>query len=1494
MKSKAIFMALLGLAFGGAEAVPVSRFQATAAAQAWVKGGRRLGIRVGQQVEATADVTASDGSRLYAVRMRDGGTVLMSGDTDFEPVVGFTSEAVDLSSIDEGSPLRALIDADRAFRRRVAELKAAKAGGKSARALSHATAAAPGPDTSTAAGRRWAALLPAAAGGGDLDTAEPIPRDANVLDDQRVDIMLKTKWGQSSQYIQGGGSAMCFNLYTPEHSVCGCVATAFAQTMRYHCWPVDEVAPFSKTCTYDGQKIRLTTEGGAFDWANMTEFHLSANASEREAQCQAIGRLTYECGVAVEMGYTKGSSGAYTADVPGALKSLFGYTNAVWCSESLRLTNEEAFRENIIYPSLDAGYPVIFSIRGGMGGHAVVCDGYGYNDVDGEATPYVHINMGWNSQNDWWYNLPNIDVDDNPEGFYGFEILSGVGYDIFPTNTGHIVSGRVLDFEGIPVAGATVTVDGQEVLTSSHGVFAFIVNKAAGDIDFFASSADGRYQGELSVSYAGGDLWGNDITISTPAVEVNGEYFATLDRALAYAADFDNPTVRILQDVDLRRSATITNSLTIVATNPVAAASAVLPVARALLRVADGAEVSFTNVVFQHGDGLTVDVQTGGVVKVFSGVDLGTVRLATVDNFRLAGPLTAAITIDAPFAKTSGEVFGRFQPYSAEAAATANYLLDAYDDESGGESYFNAGQDRYELRWKSSAEVPAVAAAVRIKDGGAFVNYRSFGALFRHYPAGGEIAVVKNVSLTNCLAAIDTPLFLYGETPGLEVWPDVTARFVVNEGGSLVISNLTVSGYVGPRLFSVRGGEMRLERDAELRDLVRDGSPSLGDDQDTWAEPGGVTALEWGLFTMLPGSRIVDCAAVGDGTVGSWGGGIYAYGGTLDLRGGEIVGCSAFMGGGGVYAEARYGDLDVLLSGDLRVQGNTRNPDGSTVVVDNLAIAGADLYDPGVMHLAQVVAPLDSTAVIGISYDGDGAGNAPGDSFADVSDALDQSAQTLAVGAFRNDVYPKVRAEVVGSAGATQLAWMQMDEEDGQVSPDLAEALVIYGDGTEAPVTNYYAYVEKAFECMTNDATVVVLADEDLTYDVSVAYNALLVSPAGAPVVLSRSADYDVGFTVCADASLTVSNLTFDGKYNPYLVTDAQLFVSPLFSVEGGALTLGGGATIRRSGGKDAYSAAAVLITRQGVFTMEEGSLIENCVNTYEGETEGVLKDSEAGLAGGVIVNGGVANFRGGEIRNCEANKGGAVFVCNDSIARVSGSFRVTVGNGREKDWCVADITHDGDGLICLDGVYDGAAGVNRGWSPKEGFITTCSNVFGIVEYDGDLSDLAASAAKFRSNLDDNAYGMIATNDANSLLVWSTAVVGDVFVDDDGNEYHVVAGGEPPEPPGPGPEPPGPGPEPPEPGPTIITNTPGPLAFQEIVRVSNLEWRLVVTNRTAKCEYALAYTDDLASGFTTTGGWERAEADGVWTTNVIFTIEQAKPAFFWKALGRETYDPVDP
>lgn len=93
---------------------------------------------------------------------------------------------------------------------------------------------------------------------------------------------------------------------------------------------------------------------------------------------------------------------------------------------------------------------------------------------------------------------------------------------------------------------------------------------------------------------------------------------------------------------------------------------------------------------------------------------------------------------------------------------------------------------------------------------------------------------------------------------------------------------------------------------------------------------------------------------------------------------------------------------------------------------------------------------------------------------------------------------------------------------------------------------------------------------------------------------------------------------------------------------------------------------------------------------------------------------------------------------------------------------------------------------------------------------------------------------------------------------------------------------------PPAPEYTVKTNAPTPIAFSAIMRKSDTEWELVVTDLVEQAEYALSHSPDLKTAFTT-GAWFKASASGPWTTNVQFSAEDPKPAYFWRAHGRTTY-----
>ena len=112
MRCKTFLVALLVLALQ-ARAARVSESEAAGAASVWAGAGKALGVRLGTNVESVREHAVTNGYSFYAVKL-DGGTVIMTSDTDLEPVIAFSSSGdIDLS---EGSPLLDLLRRDVASR----------------------------------------------------------------------------------------------------------------------------------------------------------------------------------------------------------------------------------------------------------------------------------------------------------------------------------------------------------------------------------------------------------------------------------------------------------------------------------------------------------------------------------------------------------------------------------------------------------------------------------------------------------------------------------------------------------------------------------------------------------------------------------------------------------------------------------------------------------------------------------------------------------------------------------------------------------------------------------------------------------------------------------------------------------------------------------------------------------------------------------------------------------------------------------------------------------------------------------------------------------------------------------------------------------------------------------------------------------------------------------------------------------------------------------
>ena len=440
-KYKFFVMLLILVAIPMAFAEPMTADQAKIMVQGWLKTGNQplqmaLGTDLGE-VETYRDQRGSN--TYYIVYLKPQGFIVVPADDEIEPVIAFV--AAGKYDPSPKKPLGALVSKDLAGR--IFEVQLQK---DAARMPVYAEAQ-----------KKWQRYLA---------LAQDNSKGISSVSDERVAPMLTTQWSQQQVY-QGLSSDYCYNYYAPNYYPCGCVATAMSQAMFYFKHPVAGVGTGSYTIYVNGssQSANLRggdDSGGAYLWTSMPNL---PTTSATQAQRQAIGRLCHDAGLSVNMDYSASGSGANTLDVADALKSPFGYSNAIKGYNSGGNIGNGIY--GMLNPNLDAARPVVLGVTGTLGGHAIVCDGYGYNN----STLYHHLNMGWHGSDDAWYNIPNLDPP-------GFSSVYKAIYNIYPSGAGEIVSGRVTA-SGAPISGATMTLTSRDgriratTTSNSKGIYAF-------------------------------------------------------------------------------------------------------------------------------------------------------------------------------------------------------------------------------------------------------------------------------------------------------------------------------------------------------------------------------------------------------------------------------------------------------------------------------------------------------------------------------------------------------------------------------------------------------------------------------------------------------------------------------------------------------------------------------------------------------------------------------------------------------------------------------------------------------------------------------------------------------------------------------------------------------------------------------------------------------------------------------------------------------------
>lgn len=338
-----------------------------------------------------------------------------------------------------------------------------------------------------------------------------------------IEPLCKTYWNQFAPYNND-----C-PLDNGHKVVTGCVATALAQVMKYHNWP--ETGTGEHSYWLRGERISCDFGSTTFDWESMTDsYGRHSTAAERDA----VASLMYACGVAVNMAYAPGGSGASTGALPWRMRNNFGYAPTAY--NARRPYYDLADWNDLIYNSLKNYGPVQYSGFEGNGeGHSFVCDGYA-------GKGFFHINWGWGGADNGYYLLTALRPEhyghSTPQGWGGFNFNQSAIVDLQPDRGGDYQRPVVIDCVGDFHIGQKWSEVGREVLVRGgfwndgaddlYGQFGLQAVSEKGDtlflpaekvLEFRAGALRECYPARLTDELKAGDY------VLTPAYRIDGKVY---------------------------------------------------------------------------------------------------------------------------------------------------------------------------------------------------------------------------------------------------------------------------------------------------------------------------------------------------------------------------------------------------------------------------------------------------------------------------------------------------------------------------------------------------------------------------------------------------------------------------------------------------------------------------------------------------------------------------------------------------------------------------------------------------------------------------------------------------------------------------------------------------------------------------------------------------------------------------------------------------------
>jgi len=285
---------------------------------------------------------------------------------------------------------------------------------------------------------------------------QPKKVEASTSDKEVKPLLGGIQWNQDEPY-----NDLCPNYDLNTRCATGCVATAMAQVMYYHRWPVSGTGTHSyQPSVLGGTTLTADFGGTQYAWSDMLPTY---DDSSSDASRLAVATLMLHCGVSVDMEYST-SSGSASDVVPMALTRYFNYDKAI----AYRTRNYYGTAEwdEVIKRELDGGRPIVALGRSSAGGHAFVFDGYDKNGL-------IHVNWGWGGMSNGYFRTSALTpatqgIGGSTGGFnYSQYIVTGIQ----EPQDGSEADVELISSEGL-VASKTVAKATDKLAFTLHGMLA--------------------------------------------------------------------------------------------------------------------------------------------------------------------------------------------------------------------------------------------------------------------------------------------------------------------------------------------------------------------------------------------------------------------------------------------------------------------------------------------------------------------------------------------------------------------------------------------------------------------------------------------------------------------------------------------------------------------------------------------------------------------------------------------------------------------------------------------------------------------------------------------------------------------------------------------------------------------------------------------------------------------------------------------------------------